>query len=133
MDRMLRTLGVVLLVGGLAGAVWLYRQAAAPADGTIVIDEDNGLEDGLTPEDFKSSSRDMEAFGGKMWIVLAKWRRGLASLGRGRPLAVLLGIASVAAGLLLLRAGRSLPSETVSPGARDRADRDIPGPPANGA
>lgn len=132
MEKLLRALGLLLLVGGLASAVWLYRQPAAPTPGTVLIDEETGLTDGLAPEDFKSSARDMEAFGGKMWLVLAKWRRGVAKLGQGRPLAVLVGIASVAAGLLLLRAGRSS-SDAVNPAARDRADRDIPGPPAGGA
>ena len=128
MGNVLRVLGVLVLVGGLASAVWLYAQAPdTPA--TIAIDNDTGLEDGLQPEDFKAYSHDMEAFGGKIWILFAKLRRELAALGQGRPLAVLVGVLSLVVGVTLLRAAGSTP---VSPDAMDRADRDNPGPPANG-
>jgi len=128
MGTVQRVLGVLVLVGGLACAVWLYSQAPdTPA--TIVIDNDTGLENGLQPEDFKAYSHDMEAFGGKIWILFAKLRRGLAALGQGRPLAVLVAALSLVVGGTLFRAAGSTP---VSPNAMDRADRGNPGPPANG-
>lgn len=131
MGKIFRLLGALILIGGLASAVWLYAHApAAPAD-SIVIDNDTGLQDGLQPEDFKAYSHDMEAFGGKIWILFAKLQRALAALGQGRPLAVLVGVLSLVVGVTLLRA--SSPPASPRPNATDQEDPDIPGPPANGA
>jgi len=133
MSRGMHWLGVLVLVCGLGSAAWLYLDAGTRAGGLNDIDADSGLEGGLHPEDFKSYSHDMEAFGGKIWVMLAAVRRQVTGLGQGRPLAVLVGVFSLLAGLALLRAARPLPRPNVSPDATARADRDIPGPPAGDA
>ena len=129
LGTVVRVLGALVLVFGLTAAVWLYCDATGQPESAPAIDEETGLEGGLHPEDFKGYSRSMEVFGGKIWLMLAALRRALASLGQGRPLAVLVGIGAVAVGVYLLRAGR----QPVTPDATDRADQDNPGPPANGA
>lgn len=120
--RIFRILGAIALLLGLLGAGLLYR----PGGGSGDLVGDSEVSDPLAPEDYKAYSRDMEFFGGKIWIVVEKGRRWLVGLARGNGPALLLALGGLAVGGLLWQAGRQ-PLGKASAKAADKASRNGPG------
>jgi hypothetical protein len=100
----LRFLGGFVLLLGLAGAVLLYQGGV---DQTGLDPNDpTGVTWPLAPEDFKVYSRNMEMFGGKLWVLVERARRYVAGQWRRNGPALLLAAGSLAvAGLLFHAAG----------------------------
>jgi len=107
---MLNLLGVTILLAGLgiATSIWLDqdrvdRQKSAQAT--------NGAET-LSPEDSRRYTHDVELYYGETGMLMEKWKRWLQEMTRGKPLADVIGIASLvsAGGLFYLAARRNRPS-----------------------
>lgn len=97
-----RLAGGMILVFGLWWAAALHRQAASqpPTDVEVVGD----VAAALSPEDFKRSARDMEAFGGKGMLRIDQARRWLAGPQGTEILAALIGLCALVAGAALILA-----------------------------
>jgi len=83
--RRLRFVGAVILVLGLASAMWIYL-AAAPATGDAL---------GYNPEESKQYLRTMELYGGKANVLAAELRQWFEGLWHGRRLAYTVACATV--------------------------------------
>ena len=83
--RRLRFVGAVILVLGLASAIWIYL-AAAPATGDAL---------GYNPEESKQYLRTMELYGGKANVLAAELRQWFEGLWHGRRLAYTVACATV--------------------------------------
>jgi hypothetical protein len=83
--RRLRFVGAVILVVGLASAIWIYL-AAAPATGDAF---------GYNPEESKQYLRTMELYGGKANVLAAELRQWFEGLWHGRRLAYTVACATV--------------------------------------
>jgi len=83
--RRLRFVGAVILVLGLASAIWIYL-AAAPATGDAL---------GYNPEESKQYLRTMELYGGKANVLAAELRQWFEGLWHGTRLAYTVACATV--------------------------------------
>lgn len=120
----LNLLGVIILISGLSSAtsIWLAQdrldRQTRPA-GTNVTGP-------LSPEDSRRYSHDVELYYGKTGLLMDQWKRWLAELTQGKPLARMIAVASlvVAAGLFYLAAKSNkrtrLPKPGETPGIAER-------------
>ena len=83
--RRLRFVAAVILVVGLASAIWIYL-AAAPATGDALV---------YNPEESKQYLRTMELYGGKANVLAAELRQWFDSLWHGTRLAYTVACATV--------------------------------------
>ncbi len=83
-SRRLRLAAVAILVVGLAAAVWIYLNAAAPADGA-----------GNPLEESKQYVRTLELYGGKANVLAVELREWFDSLWHGTRLAYTVACSSV--------------------------------------
>jgi hypothetical protein len=83
--RRLRFVGAVILVVGLASAIWIYL-AASPATGDAL---------GYNSEESKQYLRTMELYGGKANVLAAELRQWFEGLWHGRRLAYTVACATV--------------------------------------
>jgi hypothetical protein len=107
---MFKLLGVVMLVSGLgaASSIWLAqdrldRQRSAEGANTTAP---------LSPEDSRRYTHDMEVYYGETGLLMDKWQRWFEEWTHGKPLAELIGVASLilAAGLFYAGANRDRPT-----------------------
>ena len=116
---MLKLLGVVILASGLGSAtsIWLAQDRIDRQRGA---GEPNVME-ALSPEDSRRYTHDVELYYGETGLLVDKWRRGLKEWTQGKPLAKLVGVASLilATGLFYAGANRS---RLTGPGRRQSLD-----------
>lgn len=101
----LNILAVILLVLGLAGAVFVYQTAGNnERNSSNAIGYENG--DGGTypiqPEDSKSYERGMELYGGKANVLADQLRRWLIGLWQGQTLAYTIACITIFVSLVIL-------------------------------
>jgi hypothetical protein len=108
--RMLKLLAVVILVSGLgaASSIWLAQDRLERQRSS----EGPNVTEPLSPEDSRRYTRDVEVYYGESGLLMDKWRRWFEEWTRGKPLAELIGAASVilAAGLFYVGANRGRPT-----------------------
>jgi len=83
--RLLRFVAAAILVVGLAGAIWIYLNAASSTDNAL----------GYNPEESKQYLRAMELYGGKANVMAAELRQWFDSLWHGTRLAYTVAFATV--------------------------------------
>jgi hypothetical protein len=93
-QRLLRFMGIAILVVGLGSAVCIYWNASDADDGT----------DSLTKHDVYQ----LEKLGGKELVLASQLQEWFSSLWHGRRLALTVGCASTAASALSFLAARKL-------------------------
>ena len=100
-ELMLRSLAVIVLVGGLgmATSIWL---AEDEIDRQTRIQQTNDLEatealGPLSPEDSRRYTRDVKVYYGETGLLLDKWSRTSEELTHGKGLAKTIALASVLA------------------------------------
>ncbi len=95
----LRTLGVVVLVAGLAGAGLVYVLAKNQSSNAIGYAQGDGTMYPIMPEDSKMYQRDLEMYGGKAALLMDDFRRWFASLWHGTTLAFTIGCITIVVSL----------------------------------
>ena len=111
---MLKLLGVVMLVSslGAASSIWLAqdrldRQRSA---------EGANMTEPLSPEDSRRYTHDVEVYYGETGVLLDKWQRWFEEWTQGKPLAELIGTASLILAASLFYAGANRRRSTGLPG-----------------
>lgn len=112
-STVLRCLGGLVLALGLCGSVLQYQKGVREAE-VLAAFIASGGEVLLHPEDFKKSSREMEAFGGGSLVLVDKLQRWFDGLWEGKSLAVVMALCTVAVAALLFRAANH-PSSDLPP------------------
>lgn len=91
----LRLTGAIILVVGLGSAILVYRSAGKGPYGVLGYEASGGSIYPIIPEDSKQYMRSMELYGGKANVLVAEFRRRLASLGHGKSLAFIIACATI--------------------------------------
>ena len=79
--RMLKTVGVIVLLGGISSAGFVYRLGQSPA--TVAVAPGDWQDSSLTMLDSKTATRNIELYGGKVEVLMVKvldWAQRPASL-----------------------------------------------------
>jgi hypothetical protein len=100
---MLKLLGAVILVSGLgsAASIWLAQDRIDRQRGA----DEASLTEPLSPEDSRRYTHDVELYYGETGLLVDKWKRALKEWTQGKPLAKLVGVASLVLAACLFYAG----------------------------
>jgi hypothetical protein len=103
----LSTVGVIVLLVGIGGAVLVYRLGQNPSAASTT--NSDWKDSTLSLTDSKTSTRDIELYGGKLGVLMVRW---LEWLQRPESLAIIIATISalIALGCFLL--ARRLPFDT---------------------
>jgi hypothetical protein len=99
----------LILILGLAGAVWIYQTEANASKSVLGYEEGGGSVYPVAPEDSKMFIRDLELYGGKANVFAYQLRGWFASLWHGKSLAVLVGCSTILISFGLFYAANYLP------------------------
>jgi hypothetical protein len=91
---------IVLLLGGLGSAVWIYQSSEDTSSNNLGYEIVGGNIYSATPSNTKKYSHDLELYGGKAAVLADRFTRWYSELWHGRSLAF-----TVACIALLLSAG----------------------------
>jgi|SRR5579859_3502107 len=94
----LRILGSVILVIGIGVACLIFWNAQHPP-------VDLPYADDLDAQDSRKYGRDMEAYSGKVGVLMQDWIRSAKELGHSEPFALSVAVISIAAGISCFVAG----------------------------
>jgi hypothetical protein len=83
----LNLIGAIILLGGLASAILIYRTAESDSNDVLGYVAGDGSVYPVTPEDSKKYLRDMELYGGKANVLADEFRRSFVGLWHGKSLA----------------------------------------------
>jgi hypothetical protein len=116
----------LILILGLASAVWIYQTAANASKSILGYEEGGGSVYPVAPEDSKMFTRDLELYGGKANVFAYQLRSWFASLWHGKPLAVIVGCSTILISFGFFYAANHLPPRLKSdaPGENSREGTD---------
>jgi hypothetical protein len=94
-------IGFIILLGGLGGAILIYRSAGNNLSNDLIYQEEGGSVYPIRPEDSKKYIRDLELYGGRANVLVTEFRLWLVGLWQGESLAFIIAFITilVAAGL----------------------------------
>ncbi|HMK75670.1 MAG TPA: hypothetical protein VK568_05755 [Thermodesulfobacteriota bacterium] len=110
LQTFLNLISAVILLGGLGGAILIYRAAENTSYGALGYETGNGSVYPIMPEDSKKYQRDLELYGGKANMLMDQLRRGFAGLWHGKSLALTVACLSILISFGVFYAANHLPS-----------------------
>ncbi len=110
----LNILGAVILLAGLASAIWIYRTAENGPRDVLGYEQGNGTVYPVGPEDSKKYLRDLELYGGKANVLADEFRRWFIGLWQGKSLAFTVGSIAVFISIGFFYAANRAPSSSES-------------------
>ena len=93
----LQIISIVILIGGLASALWIYERAGKGSPQVLGYEEENGQVYPVNPENSKAYERSMELYGGKANVLADQLRRWFLGLWHGTSLAIIVAAVSILA------------------------------------
>ena len=93
----LQIVSIVILIGGLASALWIYESAGKGSPEVLGYEEGDDDAYPVNPEDSKTYERNMELYGGKANVLADELRRWFVGLWHGTSLAIMVACVSVLA------------------------------------
>jgi hypothetical protein len=103
-------IGLIILLGGLGGAILIYRTAGNNLTNDLIYEEEGGSVHPLRPEDSKKYIRDLELYGGKANVLVTEFRLWLVGLWQGKSLAYVIAFITLLAASGFFYAANTSPS-----------------------
>ena len=88
-------IGLIILLGGLAGAMLIYLTAGNNLTNDLIYQEEGGSVYPIRPEDSKKYIRDLELYGGRTNVLVTEFRIWLVGLWQGKSLAYIIAFITV--------------------------------------
>ncbi len=110
----LNLLGAIILVVGLATAIWIYANAVDIPYGALGYEDEGGTLYPVMPEDSKQYQRSMELYGGKANVLADEFRRWFGGLWHGKSLAVIIAATAILISFGCFYAANHLPPRLAS-------------------
>jgi hypothetical protein len=105
-------IGLIILLGGLGGAILIYRTAGNNLINDLIYEEEGGSVYPLRPEDSKKYIRDLELYGGRANVLVTEFRLWLVGLWQGESLAFIIAFIFVLVAFGFFYAANYLPSRS---------------------
>ncbi len=91
----LKLISLIILLVGLASAVWIYQRAETAPYGALGYVNEGGILYPVMPEDSKQYLRSMELYGGKANVLADQFRRWFVGLWQGKSLAFIIACTTI--------------------------------------
>jgi hypothetical protein len=91
----LKLISVIILLVGLASALWIYQRAENAPYGALGYVNEGGILYPVMPEDSKQYLRSMELYGGKANVLADQFRRWFVGLWQGKSLAFIIACITI--------------------------------------
>ncbi len=102
-------IGFIILLGGLGGAILIYRTAGNNSSKDLIYQEEGGSVYLIRPEDSKKYIRDLELYGGRANVLVTEFRLWLVGLWQAKSLSFILTFITVLVAAGLFYAANNLP------------------------
>jgi hypothetical protein len=103
-------IGLIILLGGLGGAILIYRTPGNNLTNDLIYEEEGGSVYPLRPEDSKKYIRDLELYGGRANVLVTEFRLWLVGLWQGKSLAFIVAFITVLVASGFFYAAKTFPS-----------------------
>ena len=97
----LSLIGLIILLGGLDGAILIYRSAGNNSTNDLIYEEKGGTVYPRKPEDSKKYFRDLELYGGRANVLVTEFRHWSVGLWQGKSVAFIIAFLAVFSSLRL--------------------------------
>jgi hypothetical protein len=91
----LKLISVIILLVGLASAIWIYQRTENAPYGALGYVNEGGTLYPIMPEDSKQYLRSMELYGGKANVLADQFRRWFVGLWQGKSLAFIIACTTI--------------------------------------
>ena len=91
----LNLIGLIILLGGLGGAILVYHSAGNNLNNNLIYEEEGGTVYPRKPEDSKKYIRDLELYGGRANVLVTEFRLWLVGLWQGKSIAFIIAFLTV--------------------------------------
>jgi len=102
-------IGVIVLILGFGGAVWIYQMAGDDFSDVLGYEVIDGNAYPIAPEDSRAYRHDVERYGGKAALVVDDFNRWFVGLWHGKSLAFTVAGISIFISLVLFFVAQRLP------------------------